>query len=82
VTGVVTFWKQNENGRPAGWGFVHCDEPDNNGESQRIFVHFSDIKSGGFRYLTEGDMISFEIQETEKGFKAINVEVKELSPGQ
>jgi hypothetical protein len=36
-----------------GWlGFAHCDEPDSNGESQRIFVHFSDIKSGGFRYLT------------------------------
>jgi cold shock CspA family protein len=63
-------------------GGLPCDEPDSNGESQRIFVHFSDIKSGGFRYLTEGDMISFEIQETEKGFKAINVEVKELSPGQ
>jgi len=77
VTGVVTFWKQNENGRPGGWGFAHCNEPDNNGESQRIFVHFSDIKSGGFRYLTEGDVISFVIQKTAKGFKAINVEVIE-----
>src|SRR5215831_16194130 len=27
-----------------GWGFAHCDEPDSNGKSQRIFVHFSDIK--------------------------------------
>jgi cold shock CspA family protein len=27
--------------------------------------------------LTEGDVISFEIQKTEKGFKAINVEVIE-----
>ena len=64
-------------GRPAGWGFAHCDEPDSYGESQRIFVHFSNIKSGGFRYLTEGDVISFGIEKTDRGLKAVNVEVIE-----
>ena len=42
-----------------------------------IFVHFSDIKSGGFRYLTEGDVISFGIEKTDRGLKAVNVEVIE-----
>jgi cold shock CspA family protein len=58
-------------------GGCRCDEPDSNGQSQRIFVHFSDIKSGGFRYLTEGDVISFGIEKTDRGLKAVNVEVIE-----
>jgi len=35
------------------------------------------FRSGGFRYLTEGDVISFGIEKTDRGLKALNVEVIE-----
>jgi len=50
-----------------GYGFIQQDSgPD-------IFVHYSAIKADGFRTLTEGDKVSFEIVEGERGPKAANV---------
>lgn len=50
-----------------GYGFIQQDGgPD-------IFVHYSAIKSEGFRTLAEGDKVSFEIVEGERGPKAANV---------
>jgi CspA family cold shock protein len=50
-----------------GYGFIQQDGgPD-------IFVHYSAIKADGFRTLTEGDKVSFEIVEGERGPKAANV---------
>ena len=44
-----------------------------NGED--IFVHYSAIKANGYRTLTEGQMVSFDLVETPKGLQAVNVEV-------
>jgi len=38
-----------------------------------IFVHYTDIQSDGYKTLNEGDEVTFDVQETEKGPKAINV---------
>ena len=38
-----------------------------------IFVHFSAIRADGFRTLTEGDQVEYELYRDEKGAKARNV---------
>ena len=50
-----------------GYGFIQQDNgPD-------VFVHFSAIKSEGFKTLAEGQRVQFDIVEDEKGLKAANV---------
>ncbi len=54
-----------------GYGFIQQDEgPD-------VFVHFSAINGTGFRTLTEGERVTFEIEDGPKGPAAKDVE-KEL----
>jgi CspA family cold shock protein len=50
-----------------GFGFI---EKDGGGD---IFVHFSAIQAGGFRTLREGQRVSFDVSEGEKGPSATNV---------
>ena len=50
-----------------GFGFI------NKGEGKDIFVHFSAIKQEGYKSLAEGDVVSYEIKETERGQQAVNV---------
>ncbi len=38
-----------------------------------IFVHHSSIQGKGFKSLAEGDKVSFDVEEGEKGPKAVNV---------
>ncbi len=52
-----------------GYGFISRDDGDD------IFVHFSEIKSEGFKTLTENQEVSFEIKEGPKGLQAANVQV-------
>jgi cold shock protein len=52
-----------------GYGFVTQENgPD-------LFVHYSEIQSGGFRTLNEGDRVEFEITEGKKGKQASAVKV-------
>ena len=52
-----------------GYGFIEQEDgPD-------VFVHYSGINGNGFRSLGEGDRVSFEIEQGEKGPAAINVTV-------
>jgi len=51
-----------------GYGFVTKD--DGKGD---VFVHYSGISSEGFKTLTEGQLVEFEIEKTDKGEKAIDV---------
>jgi CspA family cold shock protein len=51
-----------------GFGFIN---PDGNGDS--IFVHFSKIVMDGFKTLQQNEPVEFQIEQTEKGFQAINV---------
>ncbi|MBW2332517.1 MAG: cold shock domain-containing protein [Deltaproteobacteria bacterium] len=38
-----------------------------------MFVHYSSIDSSGFKTLAEGERVSFEVEETDRGPKAKNV---------
>lgn len=50
-----------------GYGFIEC----NDGED--VFVHFTGIQEEGFRNLEEGQDVSFEIVEGNRGPQAANV---------
>ena len=50
-----------------GFGFIEQE-----GGSD-IFVHFSAIQSSGFKTLTEGQQVSFDIVQGKKGLEAENV---------
>jgi CspA family cold shock protein len=52
-----------------GYGFIEQD----NGED--IFVHHSEIQGTGFKSLSEGDRVTFEIGAGKKGPAAQNVKV-------
>ena len=52
-----------------GFGFIEQEDgPD-------VFVHFSAINSNGFKSLSEGDKVSFEVTQGQKGPAAANVTV-------
>jgi CspA family cold shock protein len=51
-----------------GYGFITRDNNEPN-----LFVHFTNIKAEGYRELTKGQRVSFEVGSTEKGPAALNV---------
>jgi len=52
-----------------GFGFIQMDDGGD------IFVHYSAIQTRGFRTLREGQRVSFEVAEGQKGPAAANVQV-------
>lgn len=58
-------WFNNEK----GYGFIdYVDGED-------IFVHYTAIKFDGYKTLSEGQSVNFDLIETPKGLQAINVEI-------
>ena len=51
-----------------GFGFITPDDG-----SKDVFVHFSAIAAEGFRSLTEGQAVSFQVEDGAKGPQATNV---------
>lgn len=63
-TGVVKWYNTDK-----GYGFISCNEGND------VFVHHSQIKEKGpNKDLHEGESITFDIQENEKGPMAINLQ--------
>ena len=50
-----------------GYGFIEQEG------DKDLFVHHSAIDAVGFKSLTEGDKVSFEVEETDRGPSAKNV---------
>jgi cold shock protein len=57
-------WFSNEK----GYGFI-----ERGGGEQDVFVHFSAIAGEGYKSLTEGQRVSFDVVQGDKGLQAANV---------
>ena len=64
MTGKVKWFNAEK-----GYGFITSDE------GKDIFVHYSAIQADGFRSLEEGQKVSFENVESDRGQQAANVVV-------
>jgi CspA family cold shock protein len=51
-----------------GFGFATPEDG-----SKDVFVHFSAIQGNGFKTLAENDSIEFDIEQSDKGPRAVNV---------
>ncbi len=63
LTGTVKWFDSKK-----GYGFITADN------GQDVFVHYTGIAGNGFKTLEEGERVSFNITESDKGLKAVDVE--------
>jgi len=64
INGTVKWFNSGK-----GYGFIEQEDgPD-------VFVHHSGINSTGFKTLDEGDRVTFDIEQGQKGPAATNVTV-------
>ncbi|MDY6979726.1 MAG: cold-shock protein [Pseudomonadota bacterium] len=64
VTGTVKWFNESK-----GFGFISPSDG-----SKDVFVHFSAISGSGFKTLTEGQSVSFTVENGQKGPQAVNVQ--------
>lgn len=62
TTGRVKWFNNSK-----GYGFIERE-----GETD-VFVHYSAIQGDGYKSLTQGDLVQFEITQGSKGPQATNV---------
>jgi CspA family cold shock protein len=62
-TGKVKWFNESK-----GYGFIAPD-----GGGRDVFVHFSAIQGEGYKTLSEGQAVEFEVVQGEKGPQASNV---------
>ncbi|WLH16856.1 transcription antiterminator/RNA stability regulator CspE [Pseudomonas simiae] len=65
ATGTVKWFNAEK-----GFGFITPDDG-----SADVFVHYSAIKSDGFKTVEEGQKVEFEVTQGAKGAQAENVRV-------
>ncbi|MDB9822866.1 cold-shock protein [Deltaproteobacteria bacterium] len=64
ANGIVKWFNESK-----GYGFIEQEDgPD-------VFVHHSGINAEGFKSLNEGDQVTFDIEQGQKGPAAVNVTV-------
>lgn len=62
-TGKVKWFNENK-----GYGFILEDKG-----GKDIFVHYSEIRQDGYRTLSEGETVEFEVADSDKGPQAKQV---------
>lgn len=50
-----------------GYGFIEAED------GQKVFAHFSQIQTDGYKTLEENEDVTFDIVETDKGLQANNI---------
>lgn len=65
ATGTVKWFNEEK-----GFGFIAPEDG-----SKDVFVHFRAIVGDGFKKLVEGQAVSFDVEDGQKGPQAANVEV-------
>jgi len=63
ATGTVKWFNESK-----GYGFITPSDG-----SKDVFVHHSAIQGAGFKVLTEGQSVSFDVEQGPKGPQAVNV---------
>lgn len=63
ATGTVKWFNDSK-----GFGFITPDDG-----SKDVFAHFSAIESDGFRSLSEGQKVTYEVENGPKGPQATNI---------
>lgn len=67
ATGTVKWFNDSK-----GFGFISPSDG-----SADVFVHFSAIRGSGFRSLSEGQMVTYEVEiDPKKGPRAVDVSVQ------
>ena len=51
-----------------GFGFITQED------GADVFAHFSALQSDGFKTLDEGQAVTFEVEEGQRGLQATNIE--------
>lgn len=62
ATGTVKWFNDSK-----GFGFIAVED------GTEAFVHHGDIQAEGFKSLTEGEAVTFDLTQGSKGPKAVNV---------
>ena len=63
TTGTVKWFNESK-----GFGFITPEDG-----SKDVFVHFSEIQAEGFKVLTEGQSVTFNVEDGPKGPQATRV---------
>ena len=50
-----------------GFGFIAQED------GEDVFVHHTSISGSGFKSLSEGQAVTFDVEKTPKGLRAVNV---------
>ena len=64
MTGRVKWFDEKK-----GFGFIEAQD------GKDVFVHFRAIQGDGFKTLTDGQEVSFEVEQGQKGPQAVNVNI-------
>lgn len=63
MAGKVKWFNRNK-----GYGFIEVE-----GQAD-VFVHYSGIKGDGFKFLRDGESVTFDLEDHEGKPSAVNVE--------